>query len=231
MIRSYGAVQAVAKAIAEEATHVIDAYKKSRVVDEPHITDRFLGAIEARIRTMRFGQAKSTGWGGGLFSPIAWEAMTLRAGSGSAAHEKEFGADLLGVFSADIPNYKVTKGFLAQAKRAEPGRPFSHSEWQRLIDQCERMLSVTPEAFVIIYSKKMGIRFFSSIAVQGFNGRDIFEIYSLSSLEFFKRHFQCFIGDRRLDKPDIAVLKQLVEGPDEESARSLHVLSVKATLG
>jgi hypothetical protein len=230
MIRDYRAVREVANAIAQEADKVIDAYRRSRVTDEPHITDRLLGAIESRISNLRFGPVASSTWGGGFRSAISWQAMTLRSGPRSAAHEKQYGADLLGVFSADLPNYKVAKGFLAQAKRAEPRTDFSRAEWHRLVDQCERMLSNTPDAFVIAYSKKQGVRFFSALAVTALNGRDLFELYSMSTRAFFERHLQSFIGDRRLDAPDIAVLDRLTADGPPDTRPSAHVLSLGARL-
>ncbi len=208
----------------------MDAYRLSRVTDEPHITDRLFGAIESRVRNLRFGPVASSGWGGGLRSPISWEAMTLRSGPHSAAHEKRYGADILGVFSADLPSYRISKGFLAQAKRAEPGANFDRTEWDRLIAQCERMLMITPDSFVVAYSKKQGVRFFSALAVTSLKGRDLFELYSMATRTFFERHFQSFIGDRRLDKPEISVLNRLRADEPADTRPSAHVLSITARL-
>jgi hypothetical protein len=113
MIRDYGAVRELADAIAIEANGVIEAYRGSRITDEPHITDRLMGAIESRINGSLTASARSSGHGAGFWPGISWQAMTLRSGPRSAAHEKRYGADILGVFVADLRNYQLSKGFLA----------------------------------------------------------------------------------------------------------------------
>jgi hypothetical protein len=223
VIRDYRAVREISNAIAHEADAVMEAYRRSRVTDEPHITDRLMGAIESRIRIMSFGPVFSSTTGGGFRSRIAWEAHTLRSGSRAAAHEKKYGADILGVFTANIPNYSISKGFLAQAKRAEPRIDFKSSEWNRLISQCERMLAVTPDAFVLVYSRRQGARFFSAQAVAALRGRNLFELYSMMPRAFFERHLQSFIGDKRFNAPDISVLDGLqVTLSGRHAARTAH---------
>ncbi len=249
MIREYRAVRAVATAIAEEANATMEAYRNSKVVDEPHITDRLLGAIESRLRNLaptvsepphlpeaghmpvpvaHEGASPDRQIKGAGRSPLKWDAMTLRAGSGSAGHKKRFGADLLGVLSIDAPDFKVTKGFLAQAKRAEPGVRFSNSDWGRMSEQCEKMLEVTRDSFVLVYSLERGMRFFSAEAVRAFRGRDLFELYDVGFRTFFERHLECFIGDRRLNRPEIGVLEALHTGESADIRPSAHVLSITA---
>jgi len=154
--------------------------------------------------------------------------MTLRAGSGSAAHEREFGADILGVLTVDTRDFKTAKGFLAQAKRAEPRTGFSRAEWNRLRAQCQRMLAVTPDAFVLVYSLERGVRFFSARAVDAFAGRNIFDLYDIGVRTFFEKHFQSFIGDQRLDKPEIETLQRISADEPEEAGRDAYVLHVSA---
>ena len=183
MIRDYRSVREVASAIANAGEMAMEAYHSARVTDEPHITDRLMQAIEMTVngtdpvpgyRLLFEGAATPYRRYGGLI----WQAHTLRSGSRSAAHEKRFGADVLGVLTINTPAYRATKGFLAQAKRAEPGVPLWKSRWDGLMGQCERMLAVTPDSFVMVYSKKWGISFFSAQAVRSFSGRDIF-IYTV----------------------------------------------------
>ena len=59
------------------------------------ITDRLLGSIEAHVNAL--------GITDGRRGTLVWRAKTLRAGSRSAAEEKHFGADLLGVLTVDTP--------------------------------------------------------------------------------------------------------------------------------
>jgi hypothetical protein len=243
MIRAYRSVRDVASAIAAASEMAMEAYRSARITDEPHITDRLLQAVEMTVNggaTAAHG-ALTYDHPPALRSPLAeddaspyrprglliWQAHTLRSGSRSAAHEKRFGADVLGVLTINTPAYRATKGFLAQAKRAEPGVPFSKSRWGGLIDQCDKMLAVTPDSFVMAYSKKWGVSFFSAQAVRSFSGRDLYELYDMSVRSFFERHIESFIGDRRLNAPNIHVLERL--HLDEAPRASAHVLHLQAS--
>jgi hypothetical protein len=189
-----------------------------------------MAAIETKINGMtRAHLAMPLPFGRGLRMPLQWQAMTLRAGPASAAHEQRFGADILGVLTIGTRDYRNAKGFLAQAKRAEPGASFNHREWIRLRRQCEKMLAVSPDAFVIAYSRSKGVRFFSAQAVASFEGRDLFELYDIGVRSFFERHLQSFIGDRRLDKPEIETLERLQADEPEDERPSEHVLHLTAT--
>jgi hypothetical protein len=248
MLRPYLTVRAIASVIARAGETAIQAYREARVTDEPHITDRLLGAIETAIAASRLarkyrvpappgasvhtddveGDADAAAAAAGR--RLVWQALTLRAGSRSAAHEKRHGADLLGVLSINTPGYKVSKGFLAQAKRAEPGEPFSSAEWERLQEQCETMLQVTPDAFALIFSKKRGARMVSAAAIAAYSGRDVFNLYDMDLRRFFELHIQSFIGDRRLNKPEIEVLDRLRSQVPSDIRPSSHVLHLKASL-
>jgi hypothetical protein len=50
VLRDYRTVRAVATRVAEAAQAAMDAYRAGRVTDEPHITDRFMGIVEEKIR-------------------------------------------------------------------------------------------------------------------------------------------------------------------------------------
>lgn len=217
MIRSYGAVRRIAGLIAEAAERAMDAYRKERVTDEPHVTDRLMGAIEESVSN-QVTSGVLLPFGGGFRMPLRWEAKTLRASSGAAAEEKRHGADILGVLTVELRDFKTSKGFLAQAKRAEPGKPLGRSEWHRLQDQCDKMLAVTPDAFLLVYSKQRGARFISANSVVSYAGDDAFDLYDMSVRTFFEKHLQCFIGDRRLDSPEIATLDRLRAGADDAPA-------------
>jgi hypothetical protein len=191
-------VKPIARAIADAADGALDAYRDGRAAEEPQVTDRILGAIEDRLRTKRIGG-------------IEWKAKTLRTSRGTAAEEKRHGADVLGVLDIDIPEFKTKKGFLAQAKLAEPNRPFSKDDWERLVEQSKLMLARTPASFVFIYSKTEGVRVFPATAVVGLADRDIFTLYHHGPGRFFEDFIECFIGDLRLSSPDIRTLDALAE--------------------
>ena len=151
-----------------------------------------------------------------LFSQrLNWTARSLRTGSGIAAEEKRHGADLMGVVDIAMPYFRAIKGFLAQAKRAEPGQKFSKKDWDRLQAQCETMLLRTPDSFVWVYSKTKGIRIFPAVSVSTLKSNDIFDLYSRSVSSFFESHIECFIGDRRLNSTNIETLDVLAEIPIE----------------
>lgn len=239
MIRYYGGVRELAREISSAADGALNAYRDGRVTEEPQITDRIIGAIEDRIGRKRPDDEASQNdkskifplasirasdqfvEGGQDYAPsrgiqrINWTARSLRTGSGIAAEEKRHGADLMGVVDIDIPDYRVIKGFLAQAKRAEPGQRFQQKDWDRLHCQCETMLCRTPDSFVWVYSKREGIRIFPAISVSTLKSKDIFDLYSRSVSSFFEYHLECFIGDRQLNSTKIETLDVLTEFPIE----------------
>ena len=233
MIRHLKEVRKIAREISDAADGALDAYRENRVVEEPQLTDRILGAIEFYVKNRLFGADSEDrlmeasrasdivpceAEDGIVRQPrggIVWEARTLRTGRGIAAEEKRHGADLMGILDLNLSGYCAKKGFLAQAKRAEPGRQFSNSDWNRLSLQCETMLLRTPASFVWIYSKSRGIRIFSANSVLGLESRDIFDLYSRSVSIFFENHIECFVGDRRLNSTDVQTLDALAELPIE----------------
>ena len=75
MLKKYRTVRKIAREIAGAADGAFDSYRDGSVVEEPHVTDRILGAIEERVRNLRLGG-------------VLWTARTLRTGRGVAAEEK-----------------------------------------------------------------------------------------------------------------------------------------------
>ena len=115
----------------------------------------------------------------------------------------------MGVLDVKVTDLRVKKGFLAQAKRAEPDTSFSRDEWARLQGQCETMLQRSPDSFVFLYSKEKGIRVVPAIEVLGSSSRNPFQSYDRSFQRFFEQFIQCFVGDRRLKKAHVGVLAHL----------------------
>ena len=229
MLKHFRSVRKIAREIGDAANGAFDAYRERRVVEEPQVTDRILGAIEERIRSRRFGAygedfaaeesqitdrilAEIEGSiSHRAYNGVVWKARTLRTGSGIAAEEKRHGADLMGVLNIDLPGYRVTKGFLAQAKRAEPNRGFSGRDWNRLTSQCKTMLGRTPESFVFVYSISEGIRIVPASSVLGLESGNVFDLYDSSVSSFFESHIKCNIGDLRLNSTNIETLEALVD--------------------
>lgn len=230
MIRHLKGVRKIAREISDAADGALDPYREGRVEEEPQLTDRILGAIEDRILSRPLEEIPS----GDIISDtdrilsvtkrgivkrtrggIVWKARTLRTSRGVAAEEKQHGADLMGILDLALADYRATKGFLVQAKKAEPGQQFSKSDWDRLRLQCETMLLRTPASFVWVYSKSKGIRTFSANSVLGLESRCIFDLYSRGVSSFFENHIECFIGDRRLNSTNVETLDALAKLPVE----------------
>lgn len=198
MLLSPATVRSVAKEIASAADGVIEDYNREQMVDEPEITGRLLGAISDRLRTK-------------TIRGIVWNANILRSGRGGANEEQRYGADFMGVLDISLPKFTVKKGFLAQAKRVEPDRKLTDNDWQRLISQCKKMLTVTPDSFVVTYSKNRGVGFVPAIEVLGTSDRDLFAHYRRGIRSFFELFIECFVGDGKLYAADIKVLDALRE--------------------
>jgi hypothetical protein len=157
------------------------------------------------------------------FKGVTWTAKTL-TDRGRYSQEHEHGADFAGVLSIELPGYSVKKGFLAQAKLVEPGSVFPRAESVRLIDQCRQMLERTPDAYVFVYSIT-GIRVVPAAAVIAANECNPNDLYYRSVGRFYEDHFECFIGDTRINAPTPDMLEALQR---ELRARKLLYLDARA---
>ena len=191
MLRHYSMVRKVAWEMSDAADGALKTYHDGHPVDEPPITGMIIGAIGNQIRDRKF-------------NGVTWNARPV-----TSREEKRYGADLMGVLDIHLCDYKVKKGFLAQAKKAEPKSRFDSRGWRRLVDQCEKMLECTPESFVFIYSRNRGIRTLPAVSVLGSTSKELFDLYHHSLQNFFERHLQCYIGDRRLNSPSVDTLRGL----------------------
>lgn len=142
MLRYYGTV-AVADEISDAANGVIEGYASGRSMDESDITAKMAGAIKERIKNRTINGVK-------------WDSHSLTS-SGKDAEEKRYGADLMGVLDISLTDYNTKKGFLMQAKKAEPDVRFRERNWKILVSQCERMLDITPDSFVFVYSRSKSV--------------------------------------------------------------------------
>ncbi len=123
--------------------------------------------------------------------------MIERNGKGKAGEEKRIGADILLHVSLDTPTERYSKGVLIQAKKAEPDQQVSKAIMDELGDQCQKMLSHTPSAFVMSYSSK-GFRAGSATRFTGTQNRDIHRVCTWTAYRFFLELFRCPIGDPRI---------------------------------
>jgi hypothetical protein len=186
----------VAHAIAVECETTIEDFNAKIIADEEPMTDRLFGSI-------------SNALDGRKISGLQWKARTLRTGRDKAAEEKRHGADILGVLSIDLRDFKVRKGFLIQAKLIEPDKLSSEPEWLRFQGQCRTMLNRTRDAFAVIYSRQCGIRFIPASLILDIGRKQVFDVGWRTLFGFFKSHVKCEIGDRRLNSPTIDMLDSL----------------------
>jgi hypothetical protein len=193
MIWEYGIVQSSARLVSEAVQGVVDDYAGGRIREEPDFTSRMLQAIERELN-------------GKTVKGIIWEAVVTTS-HGPNTEEKAIGADFMGVLNINLPDYRVSKGFLAQAKLAGS---LSGQEMNRLRTQCENMLKLTPESYVFLYAIN-GVRILPAISVLSARDRDLTELYNRSIQRFFELHFESFIGDRRLSSPSADQLDGLLK--------------------
>jgi len=198
--------------IVYEAEGIIsEAISAGRVPDEPSITNRFLQELESTINRT---------------NPIRGVQLlaTTMSSLGRNTQESHVGADYLAVINIDIPGMTISKGFLCQAKRegksvninrVTPRRMsvgFNNStELHRLQQQVTKMLNVTPDSFVCIYSSD-GFAFVPAVSVHGLNySNDGNRVYAKNTRLFFSEFLMCFIGDTNLGARDDANLNVLAE--------------------
>ncbi len=180
---------------------------------EPAFTDRMLGRIEEAMN-------------GYVTKGVRWTAKTLtdRVRNGQ---EREFGADFAGVLDIELEDFQVKKGFLAQAKKVEPFVYVPPTELRRMSTQCDQMLQYTPDAFLFLYSVK-GVSVVPAVSIVSGKFSNPHELYARSLRRFYEEHFECFIGDRAISKPDPAMLDALRE---QFRARTLSYLAARRQEG
>jgi hypothetical protein len=196
MLKYRRIIQDSARRIAAAANRTADDYVPDHVENEPEFTGVMLG----RIRKAMDGY-KTRG--------VRWTAKTLTSQGPKSAQENTFGADFLGVVEFDLPEYRVKKGFLAQAMRIERGQPITPGEWDRMADQCKQMLSITTESFVFVYARS-GIIVVPALTIASATAPgNPHDFYSRTALRFYEDHFECFVGDLEISSADIATLERL----------------------
>lgn len=193
MIGRYGIIKPSAKLVAEAVQGVVDEYAEGIIREEPDFTSSMLQTIKERLN-------------GKTVKGIVWQSVVTTS-HGPNSEEKPTGADFMGVLSINLPDYNVNKGFLAQAKRA---KRLYGKEITELKKQCDRMLNITPESYVFLYSKD-GVRVLPAISVLSANVSDLTELYNRSIQRFFELHLESFIGDRRLSSASAEQIELLLK--------------------
>ena len=192
-------MRSLTRRLGEESNQLVRRLDDGLIANEPDLTSRLLERWEATVE-------------GHESDGIAWRSRVL-TDRGKGAEEKRYGADFAGVVQISLPDFKVNKGFLAQSKRCEPGE-LEKRRWVDLVGQCEKMMNISPDSFVFLYSVRKGVRIIPSITVLGLAagpGRDPFAVYSRSVSSFFELHFECFVGDPFVGSPKVDLEEVLLK--------------------
>lgn len=181
-----------AAAAADRAVRLaMKRYAQGYVTDEDDLTARLTGNLDSELS--------------GQIGGLTWSATSVRHRKGTAAEEKRIGADLVIHVSLDTPTQKYSKGVLIQAKRVEPAGKLTTAEKTALDDQCDKMLAITPSAYVFDYAKK-GMRVGAATRIRGATDRDLYRQCSWTPKRFFLELFRCPVGDQRLASAFVADL-------------------------
>lgn len=128
----------------------------------------------------------------------------------------------LAALELSLDGYQVAKGFLAQSKLVEPSQNFGSNEVKRLKGRCEKILSYSSASFVFLYSQQSGIVVVPAIEVIAARDCNPHDLISRSMKNFYKEHFECFIGDQEIRSANSRALEEL---RNRYEARKLLVLS------
>ncbi|SAL51272.1 hypothetical protein AWB73_05363 [Caballeronia turbans] len=161
----------------------MEKYAADLVTDEDDITGTLIGRLDSAFD--------------GRTGDISWSSSILRHRKGVAAQEKKAGADMLLHVSIKTPQLTYSKGVLIQSKRIDAGAAMTVIGHDELVDQCNKMLKITPAAFVFNYTKS-GMRCASATKIAGATSRVLNDSCNLTSYRFFFELFRCTTGDPRI---------------------------------
>lgn len=235
LMLEYRFVRKLGKRIQKCADSVIERFRNNLISEEEHITsqlaskitDVFFEDIKQSLVRKRIGK-------------VNFEVKIYKA-KGPKSEEKDIGADIGGVVEIDFPDYQVKKAYLAQAKlcKIRQGK-YSSGEFvcqdPKLQEQCEKMLKITPDSFVFLYSTK-GVLVAPAISVMAVadSGKATSSIpiksYGKSIGTFYEEFVKSFIGDSRIAKiiKSTEDLKRFAEEYKTESVLFIKALSNQCT--
>lgn len=133
----------------------------------------------------------------GQVGGLRWSASIMTHRRGIAAEEARTGADLLIHVRLNTAKQKYSKGVLVQAKRVDAAGSMTTAGHTELVGQCNKMLAITPAAFVFNYTVNE-MRCASAAKVSGMISRALHENCDWTSYRFFLELFRCPIGDPKI---------------------------------
>ncbi|CAD5920406.1 hypothetical protein L2E68_17130 [Planktothrix agardhii 1029] len=190
--------------ISEVEKKTLEDLISERIEQEPAVTDRLLGVMQYLLNHQ-------------TIAGVRWRAKTL-TDRGRGSQENNYGADFLAALEIDLQGYQVKKGFLAQSKLIEPSENFSRANFEKMREQCEKMLKHSSASYVFLYSQQSGITIIPAIEVLGARNCNPHELTNRTMRQFYKEHFECFIGDRAIQSATPQALRELSERFDARSA-------------
>ncbi len=203
--------RAFAEKLAGATRRVCKDYRDGDVVHEEPFSDQLCGRLKETLEDFRTGE-------------IVWQAdIARRRGRFSARsltktkEEPAFGADLVMTIDIDTHTESVRKGYLAQAKRLEPGKRLDAAEYRRLLGQCERMVAFTPASLVFLYHQQ-DVHVVSANAVLSRRDGDLWSITTWPIEVLYEDFAICWFGDHRIQATDPAALEGLRAMVDAEAA-------------
>jgi hypothetical protein len=178
-----GEMKEAARQAERGVNRAIESLRRKLSEDEDDLTGVLKGNLDAELD--------------GTIGGLTFDCKILRHRRGSAAEEREFGADLLIHVKFDAPKLAYDKGLLIQSKRVEPARRMGTKEHGDLVEQCKKMLKFTPDAWVFDYYNT-GMRAGPATVIAGSTNRILHDQCPWTAYRFFLELFRCPIGD-----PDI----------------------------
>lgn len=209
-----GDADALAKKLTNATMRTVHDYESEDVVGEEAFSEQLCGRLKETLE--------------GFETPtIGWQADTANDGKGRGrlkgrsltrwGEEPDLGADIVMVLDVETSDFTVRKGFLSQAKRLEVGKLMDRSEHERLKEQCQKMLSVTPASMVYLYSRD-GVHVVSATAVLQHRGRNLYDIETYDITILYRDFAICWFGDPRIQATDRLSLEGLRERLEAKAA-------------
>ena len=190
------------------------------IADEDDFTSRLADRIERAVD--------------GLYlDGIRWRVHARKLESRRrASEEARVGADLGVVISMSGPGFDVRKGYLIQSKLIRDRSldqadrsPFQRND--RVLEQCTRMLQVTPESYVWFYTPS-GVSALRAGTVLDVDPRLVHRAARQSLYDFFLTGFLSWSGDRRFIDVSKGGLERMSEKYGLRRTLALHASEVDA---
>jgi len=174
-------------------------YQRGTLMDEDHLTGGLVFMLET------------------FLSKLSVEGIQVIPKAFSLKEEREAGADLGVLLNVDIPGFKLSKAFIAQAKKCECEYKYEYECFRdvdyrlsgnnlgNIVDQCQRMLGFTSSAFVLVYTNNSGCGILAFpagdvIALSRVTCNKLSALYAIRLDQLFEYFMKCYIGDPMIAK-------------------------------